>query len=200
MHFAMTISQKKFISCLLLDTLIHQIKYVDYVKHCMGLKWAHCAQYSKFSSTMEFLDFKSSSYDHALFVHRTHRGDIILLFYVDDMIIIDDDQTSITKLQQYLNKQFGMKDFGLLGYILGLEVAFGYNLSQEKKHATDLFFQARPTNNKIASTTIESNAKFNDKDGIFLPNPTFCQQLVGNLIYLTIYNILKIRPNFENMK
>jgi len=60
-----------------------------------------------------------------------------------------------------------MKDFGRLSYFLGLEVAFDafdYNLSQAK-YIIDLVSRARLSNNNMASTPIELNAKFNDKDG-----------------------------------
>jgi len=55
-----------------------------------------------------------------------------------------------------------------------LEVAldsFGYYLSQ-MKYATNLLSWTKVTNNKIAITPIENNAKFDEKDRTPLPNPT----------------------------
>ncbi|KAL3720355.1 hypothetical protein ACJRO7_005217 [Eucalyptus globulus] len=137
---------------------------------------------------MERLGFVYSPYDNALFVQRTSRGSILLLLYVDDMIITGDDYEGITKLQLYLSQQFEMKDLGRLSYFLGLEVASdssGYYLSQAK-YATDLLSRAGLTDNKTATAPIENNAKFDEKDGTPLPNPTLYRQLVGSLVYLTV--------------
>lgn len=85
-----------------------------------------------------------------------------------------------------------MKDLGLLSYFLGLEVTSnhsGYYLSQAK-YATDLLSRVGLTDNKIVTTSIEINAKFDDKDGTLLSNPTLYRQLVGSLVYLTV-----TRPN-----
>lgn len=66
------------------------------------LKQAFYARYSRFSSTMEPLGFKSSLYDYAFFVRHTFHWYIVLLLYVDDMVIIDDDHISISKLKRYV--------------------------------------------------------------------------------------------------
>ena len=42
--------------------------------------------------------FQISSYDFALFILKTAYGTIILLLYVDNMIITDDDSTGIQEL------------------------------------------------------------------------------------------------------
>lgn len=123
---------------------------------------------------MERLRFSSSRCDNALFVQRTSHGYILLLLYVDDMVITGDNHIGITKLQQYLSQQFEMKNLGRLSYFLSLEIALdssNYYLSQAK-YATDILSQARLTNNKVATTIIETNTKFDDKDETSLPNPT----------------------------
>lgn len=105
-----------------------------------GLKQAPRAWFSKFSSTTCQFRFSSSSYDHALFIHRTNNGWILLLLYVDDMIITGDDMDGISELKSFLSQHFEMKDLGSLSYFLGLEVSSnsdGYCLIQAK-YATDL--------------------------------------------------------------
>lgn len=127
-----------------------------------GLKEAHCAWYFKFSSTIESLDFKFSTYDHALFVQCIFRGYIMLLLYVDDLVIAGDDYIGIFKLKQYLGQQFEIKDFGRLSYLLGLEVHS--NLYFTKKYITDLITRVELADNKVTTIPIETNAKFNTKD------------------------------------
>ena len=44
-----------------------------------------------------------SHYDSALFLHRTDKDTILLLFYVDDMIITGDDLSGIQELKVFLS-------------------------------------------------------------------------------------------------
>jgi len=81
-----------------------------------------------------------------------------------------------------------MKDLGLLNYFLGLEVTSsskGYSLSQAK-YASDLLSRVGLTDNKIASSPLEINAKFLPTDGSPLADATLYRQLVGSLVYLTV--------------
>ena len=57
-----------------------------------------------------------------MFARRSSAGITLILFYVDDMIIIGDDSADIRSLQHFLSQHFEMKDLGTLSYFLGLEV------------------------------------------------------------------------------
>ena len=97
-----------------------------------GLKQAPRAWFAKFSSTISQHGFSGSSFYTTLFLRRSGHGIIILLLYVDDMIITDDDMQGIQDLKHFLGRQFEMKDLGPLNYFLGLEVSFsadGYHLT-----------------------------------------------------------------------
>ena len=65
-----------------------------------GLKQVPRAWFAKFSSTIFRLGYTTSPYDSALFLHRTDKGTILLLLYVDDMIITGDDCCEILKYSQ----------------------------------------------------------------------------------------------------
>ena len=64
-----------------------------------GLKQAPRVWFANFSSTIFRLGYIASPYDFALFLHRTDKGTILLLLYVDDMIIIGDDLSGIQDLR-----------------------------------------------------------------------------------------------------
>ena len=53
--------------------------------------------------------------------------------YVDDIVIIGNDEGSIAQLKQDLSTEFQVKDLGQIRYFLGMEVARtkkGINVSQ----------------------------------------------------------------------
>uniref|UniRef100_A0A2N9HIN2 Integrase catalytic domain-containing protein n=1 Tax=Fagus sylvatica TaxID=28930 RepID=A0A2N9HIN2_FAGSY len=74
------------------------------------------------AASLSRLGFSISSYDFTLFLHRTGKGTILLLLYVDDMIITGDDLIGIQELKNFLSQNFEMKDLGHLSYFLGLEI------------------------------------------------------------------------------
>ncbi|XP_047322353.1 uncharacterized mitochondrial protein AtMg00810-like [Impatiens glandulifera] len=157
-------------------------------KALYGLKQAPREWFAKFSYTIGNLGFKSSFYDHALFLRKTDQGCTLLLLYVDDMIITSDDTNGICDLKNFLHQQFEMKDLGQLSYFLGLEIASdksGYYLSQAK-YTTDLISRAGITDTKVVSTPFDSTEHLAATDGTPLSDETLYRQLVGSLIYLTV--------------
>ena len=62
-----------------------------------------------------------SHVDHAMFYK--HSGDnkiVILIVYVDDIILTDDNIMELEKLKGVLAKEFEIKDLGQLRYFLGI--------------------------------------------------------------------------------
>jgi hypothetical protein len=153
-----------------------------------GLKQAPRAWFAKFSATVSRLGYSIRSYDSALFIRRTDRGIILLLLYVDDMIITDDDSIGILELKQFLSQHFEMKDLGNLSYLLGLEISFssnGFYLTQAK-YISDLLSRANLTDCKIIDTPTELNAHLNLQDDESFCDPTLYRHLVGSFVYLTV--------------
>jgi hypothetical protein len=100
-----------------------------------GLKQAPRAWHERFVSMIWTASFSASDLDAALFVHLSPRGRTLLLLYVDDMLIMGDDEDHISRVKQQLSAEFQMSDSGPLSYFLGIEVkqsTKGYHLSQSK--------------------------------------------------------------------
>ena len=69
-----------------------------------GLKQVSRVWFAKFSSTISRLGYMASHYDSALFFRRTDKVTILLLLYVNDMIITDDDLSGIQELKDFLSQ------------------------------------------------------------------------------------------------
>ena len=102
----------------------------------------------------------ANHYDFALFLCRTDKGTILLLLYIDDMIITDDDLSGIQELKDFLSQQFEMKDLGHLSYFLGLEITHSIDelYITQAKYASELLSRAGLIDSKIVDTLVELNA------------------------------------------
>lgn len=89
-----------------------------------GLKQSPWAWYGKLSCVLTNIGRKRSNVDPSLFIKKGISSTTIILVYVDDIEITRYDQAGISKLKAHLHKQFVIKDFGILKYFLGLEVAY----------------------------------------------------------------------------
>ena len=89
-----------------------------------------------------------------------------LIIYVDDMIITENDDEEIARLQKYLASEFEMKNLGGLNYFLCIEVARsnqGIFLSQ-RKYVLDLLAETGMLECKPADTPIAQNEKLSIHD------------------------------------
>jgi hypothetical protein len=137
-----------------------------------GLKQAPRVWFERFASVIQAAGFTPSDHDHALFIHLSPRGQIVLLLYGDDMLITGDDPQHISHVKKHLGEQFQMSDLGSLSYFLGIEVLQtpkGYYLSQ-CKYIQDLIARSGISDNCTAAT----------------PMDIHLQLRPGNLVYLTI--------------
>ena len=72
---------------------------------------------------MTWQDYKRTKADHCVYIRQFPSGNfIILLLYVDDMLIVGQDATMISKLEEELSKYFDMKDLGLTRQMLGMGI------------------------------------------------------------------------------
>jgi hypothetical protein len=157
-----------------------------------NLKQAHRGWFAKFSATISSLGYSISSYDSALFIRCTDRDIILLLLYVDDMIITDDDSIGILEFKQFLSQHFEIKNLGTLSYFLGLEIfssSNGFYLTKAK-YIFDLLSRANLTDCKIVDTPTGLNACLNLQDGEPLRDPTFYRHLVVALSILLLLGLI----------
>lgn len=108
--------------------------------------------------------------------------------YVDDIVVTGNNNASLQKFIQRLDKKFSLKDLGELSNFLGVEVirtANGLFLSQAR-HIYDLLPQHKMGGSKDTVTPMCSSASLTYIDGSSQIDPTPYRQLVGSFQYLFI--------------
>jgi len=132
--------------------------------------------------------FVQSKADYSLFTNQVQDKFPIVLVYVDDMVIAENDKQAILKLKQLLSSQFHMKDLGELRYFLGLEIvriAQALFVSQ-KKYVMDLIQECGLGHSKSIRVPLNTPVKLNVESGTILQEPDKYSKLVGKLLYLTL--------------
>ena len=153
-----------------------------------GLKQASRQWFSKFSTTLLKHGFVQSKADYSLFTRQEGSSFIALLVYVDDILIASSDATAVTKLKQFLDAQFKLKDLGPVRYFLALEIARssqGISVCQ-RKYALEILQDARLLGCKPTKCPMDQNLKLSKLEGSLMPDPTVYRRLIGRLMYLTL--------------
>jgi Reverse transcriptase (RNA-dependent DNA polymerase) len=100
-----------------------------------GLKQSPRAWFDRFSMVMKKLSYQQSNADHTMFFRRKEEKICILVVYVDDIVLTDNDFIEMKRIKASLATEFEMKDLGELRYFLGIEVVRSRRrvvLSQQK--------------------------------------------------------------------
>lgn len=98
---------------------------------------------------------------------------LILLIYVDDILLIGNNDKQMQWLIMKLFTLFSTKDLGALSCFLGVEVTYsGQNIHlTQSKYALDLLERIKFTNVKPISTHVPTGHKLSQYDGEPYSNP-----------------------------
>lgn len=153
-----------------------------------GLKQVSRTWFERFNKAVVTHGFQQVVADSSLFVSRMDDDVVIILLYVDDIIITGSSEGHIAHVKAMLNREFNMKDFGLLKYFLGMEIdrrKTSIRLTQSK-YALDLLQKANMLDCTPVSTPMTTNKDIYLSGGDALKNPTEFRMLAGGLQYLTL--------------
>ncbi|GMI79954.1 hypothetical protein HRI_001664700 [Hibiscus trionum] len=164
-------------------------KVCKLAKSLYGLKQSPRAWFERFTKVILKNGFKQSSADHTLFSKVTSSNKrVILIVYVDDIIMTGDDEEEVSKLKNFLSREFEIKDLGSLRYFLGMEVARTSKglIINQRKYILDLLKETGLLGCKPADTPMEAGLKFNKPGTGLAADKGLYQRLVGKLIYLSL--------------
>eukprot|EP00253_Pinus_taeda_P023798 PITA_23798 len=100
---------------------VEGIAYDENFSPIARLKQAPRAWYTRIDNYFTGLGFTKSEADAKLYHIMIEGKSLIIFIYVDDLIMIVDDQL-IKSCKEELAREFEMKDMGLMHYFLGMEV------------------------------------------------------------------------------
>ena len=167
-------------------------RHLDFVcklhKALYGLKQAPRAWFNRLSSFLLDIGFTASLLDSSLFTLHLGSAHIFMLVYVDDIILTGSNDKLIQSIISQLQREFPLKDLGLLHFFLGIQVSCtpqGLHLCQAK-YISDLLHHTHMQNAKPSKSLSPSGLKLSQYDGEPLSNPTEYRQVVGALQYCTL--------------
>ncbi|WKA07561.1 hypothetical protein VitviT2T_025368 [Vitis vinifera] len=155
-------------------------------KSLYGLKQSPRAWFGRFTKSVRAFGYRQSNSDHTLFLKKQHGKITALIVYVDDMVVTGNDPEERKALQNYLSREFEMKDLGPLKYFLGIEVSQsseGIFLSQ-RKYALDLLQETGMLGCQPVNTPIEEGLKLCVEPNQVSTDKGRYQRFVGRLMYL----------------
>eukprot|EP00253_Pinus_taeda_P014968 PITA_14968 len=130
------------------------------------------------------LGFSKSEADANLYHIMVEGKPLIIVLYVDDLILTDDDQL-IKSCKEDLARKFEMKDMGLMHYFLGMEVwqKDGEVFVSQGKYANEILRRFHMEKCKPMQTLAGNWRKEDATSGEVVVAIVY-RQLVGSLMYL----------------
>ena len=153
-----------------------------------GLKQSPIAWFERFGNIVRRLRFSQSQAYHTLFFKHSTKGKIaILIVYVNDIIVIENDLFEINNLKNNLEVEFDIKDLRKLKYFLGMEFARSGEriLINQCKYNLDLLKEIGMTSCKASETPMDQNVKLKARTVKEMVDRERYQRLVGRLIFLS---------------
>jgi hypothetical protein len=91
-------------------------------KSIYGLKQASRQWYLKFNDTITSFGFKENIVDQCIYLKVSGSKFLFLILYVDDILLASSDLGLLHETNEFLSKNFKMKDMGEATYVIGIEI------------------------------------------------------------------------------
>jgi len=92
-----------------------------------GLKQFPRAWNQKLDAFFKSIEFMKNEADPSVYVAQVGDVKFFIVVYVDDLILVCNDQNKLLQIKEELSQKFEMKDLGELHFFLGMEVERNYD-------------------------------------------------------------------------
>lgn len=155
-----------------------------------GLKQAPRQWQLKLKTVLADLGLKPSSSDPSLFVGQLQGT--WLLVYVDDLLLVSDNEETLSTLKESLKAAFPMKDLGPIREYLGMEVHRDWEAKEirlsQKRYIQDMLRRFDVNPSQRAATPLPQNHGLSlpQDDETCVPEQERYPELVGSLMYAMV--------------
>jgi transposase InsO family protein len=157
-------------------------------KSLYGLKQSGRNWHTTFTEYLKSMGYTASDVDPCIYTKHVNSDQVVILFWVDDIIVGSSNQELINQTKQTLHDKFKMDDRGKLQWFLGIDfqrLSNGhYQMSQERYTEAILkrfnMADCKPANTPADKGIYLTKATDDDK----LDNSFPYRQAIGSLIYL----------------
>jgi hypothetical protein len=180
-------------------------------KSLYGLKQSPKAWNQKLDAFLKSIEFMKSEADPSVYVAQMKDVKFFIVVYVDDLILVCNDQKKLLQIKKELNQKFEMKDLGELHFFMGMEVErnrdeqfLNINQIQYVKEILKRFQmeECKPIGVLFdPKVKLQRNANGNDESKGFP-----YQQVVGSLMYAMLctrhdlaYSISELNQHMANL-
>ena len=134
-------------------------------------------------------NFVQSESDPCLYTRISEKSVIIILAWVDDLLIISDNDNDICIFKSVLSNRFKMKDLGKLSWFLGIKFNFSENcITMDQSDFIQrvlVKFQMEDSHPRTLPCDIHVN-KFDFSESPLLEDPRIFREITGSLIYIMV--------------
>lgn len=156
-------------------------------KSLYGLKQSGRNWYNLLHGSLVEEGFKQLQTDCCVYKRIGKDSTVLILFWVDDIIIVASDDEALDTIKMSLSKKFKMKDLGRLAWFLGIAFQFKDDciFMDQKKYCEKILERFRMSDCKPKCIPCDSSVSgVIDSESNELENPRLYREIVGSLIYI----------------
>lgn len=156
-------------------------------KSLYGLKQSGRQWYFKLDKELETLGFQRTNADPCIYIQKINLDTVIIAVYVDDILLISNNEDHIKSMKYELNKKFEMKDLGRINNCLGIEFKQSEDRKTitmcQEKYSREILKRFGMVECKPVTSPLDANVKLQKCESVEKSVYPY-QSLIGSLMYL----------------